>query len=58
MGYCDNVEDHNFGLFKRNVYIPHSNVMFKFEAEVISLEHPQSSGFVVAVTEEGKDNAR
>ena len=46
-------ENNTFGCYKKGVYVPQSNFSFEFVAKVICESHPQSSGFLVAVKEEG-----
>ena len=46
-------ENNTFGFYKKGVFVPQSNFSFEFVAEVICEAHPQTSGFLVAVKEEG-----
>ena len=48
-----NEENNTFGFYKKGEYVPHSNFSFEFVAEVICESHPQTSGFLVAVKDEG-----
>lgn len=51
MGFHE--ENGTFGTFRKGCYMAQSNFQFVFISEVVCHSHPQTSGFVISVTEEG-----
>ena len=52
-GFHDDETNNTFGYYKKGVYMPQSNFLFEFVAEVVCESFPQSSGFLINVKAEG-----
>ena len=48
----------HLGYYKKGAYMPQSNLLFDFTAEVVCESYPQSSGFLMTVKTEGANEER